>query len=101
MTAWLQSSGFSIEHQARGRNWIAFSGTAGQVTRALHTPVHRFEVNGETHFANTADPAVPLALADVVGGFAGLNDFSTRLRARRGGGEGAARRALSAFIVPE
>ncbi len=78
VTAWLQSSGFSIEHQARGRNWIAFSGTAGQVTRALHTPVHRFEVNGETHFANTADPAVPLALADVVGGFAGLNDFSTR-----------------------
>jgi uncharacterized protein (TIGR03437 family) len=78
VTAWLQSSGFSIEHQARGRNWIAFSGTAGQVTRALHTPVHRFEVNGETHFANTADPAVPAALADVVGGFLGLNDFHPR-----------------------
>jgi uncharacterized protein (TIGR03437 family) len=75
VTAWLQSAGFSIGHQARGRNWIAFSGTTGQVTRALHTPVHRFEVNGETHFANTADPAVPVALADVVGGFQGLNDF--------------------------
>ncbi|MGO9968103.1 MAG: protease pro-enzyme activation domain-containing protein [Bryobacteraceae bacterium] len=75
VSAWLQAAGFSIRHQARGRNWIAFSGTAGQVTRALHTPVHIFEVNGETHFANTIDPTVPEALADVVGGILGLNDF--------------------------
>lgn len=78
VSAWLQAAGFSIRHQARGRNWIAFSGTAGQVARALHTPVDRFEVNGETHFANTADPAVPDALAGVVGGFLGLNDFHPR-----------------------
>jgi len=75
VSAWLQGAGFSIEHQARGRNWIAFSGTAGQVARALHTPVHIFQVNGQTHFANTADPAVPEAVAGVVGGFLGLNDF--------------------------
>jgi uncharacterized protein (TIGR03437 family) len=37
--------------------------------------MHRFQVSGETHIANTAEPAVPSALADVVGGFIGLNDF--------------------------
>ncbi|MEI9977298.1 MAG: protease pro-enzyme activation domain-containing protein [Ignavibacteriota bacterium] len=78
VTAWLTSAGFTIDRHAGGRNWIAFSGTAGQVTRALHTPIHRFQVDGETHYANTADPSVPAALAGVVGGFLGLNDFHAR-----------------------
>jgi len=73
--AWLHAAGFTVDDSGRARNWILFSGTAGQVERALHTPVHRFEVNGERHFANTTDPAVPAALADLVGGFEGLNDF--------------------------
>ena len=73
--AWLRSQNLTVEATARGRNWIAFSGNAGQVSRALHTPIHRFQKDGETHFANTADPAVPEALADVVAGFLGLNDF--------------------------
>jgi hypothetical protein len=30
VTGWLGSEGFAIDHSARGRNWIAFSGTAGQ-----------------------------------------------------------------------
>src|SRR5262249_15361733 len=47
----------------------------GEVSRALHTSFHRFQVNGETHFANTAPPSVPEALADVVSGFVGLDDF--------------------------
>ena len=75
VVAWLVASGFNVNHLARGRNWIAFSGSAAQVTAALHTPIHRFQVDGETHFANTSDPAVPEALSDVVGGFLGLNDF--------------------------
>ena len=75
VVAWLVSQGFSIKDTGRGRNWVAFSGTAAQVSQALHTPIHRFEVNGETHYANTADPAVPEALADVIGGFLGLNNF--------------------------
>ncbi|MGD1090506.1 MAG: protease pro-enzyme activation domain-containing protein [Bryobacteraceae bacterium] len=73
--AWLHSEGFQVKHSARGRNWVAFSGTAAQVSAALHTSIHRFDVNGETHFANTTEPSVPEALAGVVGGFLGLNDF--------------------------
>ena len=76
--AWLISEGFAVNQSGRGRNWIAFSGTAGQVSRTLRTPIHRFLVNGETHYANTVDPSVPEALADVIGGFIGLDDFHLR-----------------------
>jgi len=48
------------------------------VQQALHTAIHRYEVNGEKHFANTSDPAVPAVLAGLVGGFEGLHDFQPR-----------------------
>ncbi len=75
IVAWLTSSGLAVNHSARGRNWIAFSGTAAQIAHALHTTIHTFLVNGATHYANTVEPQVPEALAGVVGGFLGLNDF--------------------------
>lgn len=78
LVAWLTAAGFTVNQSGRGRNWIAFSGTAGQVSQTLHTPIHRFRVNGEPHYANTSQPAVPEALADVVGGFLGLDDFHLR-----------------------
>ncbi len=81
VVAWLSSQGLRVNQSARGRNWVAFSGTAGLVEKALRTPIHRFVVNGETYFANTGDPEVPEALADVAGGFLGLNDFNPKSQA--------------------
>jgi uncharacterized protein (TIGR03437 family) len=75
VAAWLSSSGFKIEQRARGRNWIRFSGPAGQVARVLQTSIHRFDVDGEVHYAAVNEPSVPDALADVVTGFLGLDDF--------------------------
>ena len=75
IVAWLNGEGFTVEEAARARNWIMFSGTAEQVERALHTSIHSFEVNGEKHFANVADPAIPSKLAGIVAGFGGLHDF--------------------------
>ncbi len=75
VVAWLTSEGLQVDHRARGRNWIRFSGAAAQVSSALRTPLHRFRVDGKIRFANTTEPSVPEALADVVGGFIGLNDF--------------------------
>jgi uncharacterized protein (TIGR03437 family) len=75
IAAWLRSEGFTVNELARGRNWVAFSGTAGRVSKALHTSIHRFEVSGKMHYANAAAPAIPEALADVVDGFLGLDDF--------------------------
>ncbi len=73
LVAWLQSEGFTVLESSRARNWIAFSGTAAQVRRALHTDIHRYRVDGKLHFANRTAPEVPTALASVVGGFSGLS----------------------------
>lgn len=75
---WLESEGFTVEQTARARNWIAFSGTAAQVAKTFHAELHRRRANGETHFANVADPSVPEALADLAGEIRGLDDFHLR-----------------------
>jgi uncharacterized protein (TIGR03437 family) len=75
ISAWLMSEGFTVEYVARGRNWLAFSGTAGQVQATFHAAIHRYRVDGETHFAAAAEPSVPAALEPVVAGFLGLDDF--------------------------
>ena len=78
VTAWLESQGLKVDNVARGRHWINFSGTADQAARTFRTRFHHYRVNGETHFANVDEPSVPTALADVVGGFLGLDDFKLR-----------------------
>jgi len=75
LTQWLQSEGFTVLRTARGRNWITFAGTAGQVETSFQTEIHRFNVNGETHFSNVSAPAIPAALSGIVAGFRGLNNF--------------------------
>jgi len=75
IAAWLESQGFSVDYVARSRNYIAFSGTAQQVASAFHTQIHRYTVNGVTHYANATDPSIPAALAGLVSGMRGLNDF--------------------------
>jgi uncharacterized protein (TIGR03437 family) len=78
VVAWLQSEGLTVNESGRGRNWVTFSGTAGQVSRALKTEIHRYQLNGangEMHIANATEPSVPDALAGIAGGFIGLNDF--------------------------
>ena len=78
LVAWLQAEGFTVHESARARNWIAFGGTAGQVQHALHTAIHRYRVDGEMHYGNSSEPAAPVALAEVIGGFSGLDDFRPR-----------------------
>jgi subtilase family serine protease len=82
VVAWLNSEGLTVGQMGRGRNWVSFSGTAAQVSNALHTSLHRFQVNGEAHFANTIEPEVPEALSGIVDGFLGLNDFRLKSFAR-------------------
>ncbi len=82
ISAWLQSAGFSIEYTARARNWIAFSGTAAQVEAAFHTSVHRYLVNGETHYAVSAEPQLPEVVAPLVSTLLGMDDFKPKPQAR-------------------
>jgi subtilase family serine protease len=75
VTAWLAASGFTVEEVPAGQRLIVFSGTAGQVASALHTELHRFNVNGAEYIANNADPQIPESLAGVVGGVVTLNNL--------------------------
>ncbi len=83
IVSWLEDQGFAINLTARGRTWVMFSGTASQVSAAFHTEIHRYVVNGETHYANATDPSIPSALAAVVLGFRSLDDFRPQPRAAR------------------
>lgn len=78
VTSWLQSHGFQILDQSRGRTVIEFSGSAGQVKESLHTEIHKYVANGEEHWANSTDPEIPSALTPVVAGIASLHNFGRR-----------------------
>ncbi len=83
VTTWLESEGFAVEGAPASRNMITFSGTAQQVEVALHTEIHRYNFGGEAHYSNASDPSIPAALADVVVGFRGLNNFRLKPRVTR------------------
>lgn len=78
IAGWLRSEGFTVTATARGRDFIAFSGTAAQVGAALHTEIHRFQAGGKMHYANASNVALPEALAPMVGSIVGLHDFHPR-----------------------
>lgn len=75
VTSWLQSSGFVVHTVYPSGMTVDFSGTAGQVSSAFHTEIHRLLVNGQEHIANMSDPSIPEALAPVVEGVVSLHDF--------------------------
>lgn len=78
ITGWLKSQGFGIVQTARGRDWVAFSGTAGLVETTFHTEIHYYEVDGEMHFANATPLSIPQGLEGIVVGFRGMHDFSLK-----------------------
>jgi subtilase family serine protease len=79
--SWLTSQGFTVNSVYPNKMQIDFSGTAGTVRKAFHTQMNRYEIGipnsgtSEIHVANDHDIRVPAALAEVVSGVAGLNDF--------------------------
>jgi subtilase family serine protease len=75
VTAWLNAHGFQVAGVAKGRTAIEFSGTAGQVQEAFATSIHRYEVNGEQHWANANEVSIPSALTPVVKGVLTLHNF--------------------------
>jgi uncharacterized protein (TIGR03437 family) len=82
ITQWLQQQGLNVIAVARGKSWIAASGTAAQVEAAFQTEIHSYLVDGETHFANATDPSVPAAFGSLVQGIRGLHDFRMKPRLR-------------------
>jgi subtilase family serine protease len=82
VTAWLAAHGFDVVEIPVGNRLVVFSGTAGQVFDTFHTQIHRYQVDGVTHLANSLDPQIPLALSEVVSGIVSLHDFRHRSEIR-------------------
>lgn len=77
-TGWLASHGFQVVKTSQSRQFIEFSGTAGQLHEAFHTTIHQYSIAGETHYANASEVEIPAALAPLVRGVAPMNDFRAK-----------------------
>jgi uncharacterized protein (TIGR03437 family) len=78
--SWAEAQGLTVNSMARSRTWISVSGTAAQMESAFQTEMHRYLVNGETHFSNATSPALPVQFSGLVRSVRGLNDFHARPR---------------------
>jgi subtilase family serine protease len=83
VTSWVQSQGLTVDSISRNRNEISFSGPVGQIEYALKTELHNYSINGEQHFANATDVALPAAFSAQVLSVRGLNDFRPKARLRK------------------
>jgi subtilase family serine protease len=82
VVAWLQAQGFTVNRVARSRTEVWFSGSVSRIETVFRTEMHRYLINGEPHFANSTEPAVPAALSGVVLGFRHLDDFRPKARVK-------------------
>ena len=82
VTSWLQSQGFTVERVARAHTQVWFSGPISKIETVFRTEMHHFQLNGEAHFANSTELAVPAAMSHVVLGFSNLDDFRPRARVK-------------------
>jgi len=80
VTDWLQSQGFTVTRVTNSRNQVFFEGAVAQVESAFHTEIHNYLVEGELHYANAREPAVPAALAGMTLGLHNLHNFQPKPR---------------------
>jgi uncharacterized protein (TIGR03437 family) len=78
LAGWLRRHGVTVNAVARGRHWVTFSGSAHSIGNAFQTEIHRYQVNGELHYANATALRIPAVLKGVVGAVEGLHDFRPR-----------------------
>ena len=82
ITTWLEGKGLHVTKVSSGRQTLEFEGTAGQFREAFGAEIHQYAAQGGTHFANSAAPQIPAALAPVFGGFVSLNNFAAKPHAK-------------------
>ncbi len=84
IAGWLESQGLHVDWVAPARNFIGFSGVAGDVGRAFRTDVNYYAVNGQRKLSIDSPPMVPAALAPRIQAISGLYTIeaepSSRLR---------------------
>jgi subtilase family serine protease len=76
--SWLRAQGFNVARVTKSKQFVEFSGTAGELRKAFHTEIHQYDVDGETHYANASEISIPAALAPLVRGVSPLNNFRAK-----------------------
>ena len=72
--SWLSDSGLRVGAVPASRLWVAASGRASDVERALGTTLGMYRAGQTLRRAPSSDPFVPAALSGIVRGFVGLSD---------------------------
>jgi len=85
VASWLRQQGFAVEAVSRGKNQITFSGSVAQAEQAFGTELHYYSVNGERHFAPSADLLLPTSLVGVVQAVTNLSTFRPRSHVKQKG----------------
>ena len=75
---WLGHAGLRVDGVPTSRLWVAASGSARDVERALGTGLAMYRTGTNVRRATTGDPRVPAELAGIVKGFVGLSDVRMR-----------------------
>jgi hypothetical protein len=79
---WLTGHGFNVTKVNPGKQTIEITGNVAQLRSAFHAQIHKYDLNGETHYANANNPQIPAALSSVVSGFMSLNNFPLKSYAK-------------------
>jgi subtilase family serine protease len=77
ITDWLESEGLHVDWIAPARNFIGFSGSAGNIGSAFQTELNYYEVNGKRKISIDSPPMVPAALASSIQAITGLYTLET------------------------
>jgi trimeric autotransporter adhesin len=82
LQTWLQGHGFGQMKVHPGHQTMEITGSAAQFREAFHAQIHKYEVNGRTHYANATNPQIPAAIAPLFSGFTSLNNFDVKSHSR-------------------
>jgi subtilase family serine protease len=82
VTAWLEQEGFTVSEIPRGKNRIAFSGTAGQIASAFRVELHYYNLNGKKQYASSGDISVPAVLSGMVQSVTNLSTIRPKSHVR-------------------
>jgi subtilase family serine protease len=96
VTSWLAAQGFTVNTIYPNKTQIDFSGTVAQVNQAFHTQENVYTLSQTVpdaatgpskvqvkHLSNAGNISIPAALAPVVAGVMGLNDFHAKPLAKK------------------
>ena len=75
IAAWLEGQSLHVTGISPARNAITFSGSAAGIDRAFRTALHSYSANGRTHYANSEEPSLPVALQPAIRAIHGLHNF--------------------------